>query len=48
MLIEPIWVLNRGLEHGYGVFTWPDGSQYEGNWVYEKQHGKGLLLMVKE
>ena len=47
MLIEPILVLNRGLGHEYEVFTWSDGSQYEGNWVYGKQHGKGLFINGK-
>ena len=36
-----------GLEHGYGVFTWPDGSQYEGNLANGKQHGKGLFINEK-
>ena len=36
-----------GLEHGYGVFTWLDGSQYKRNWVYEKQHGKERFISDK-
>ena len=47
LLIEPIWVLKRGLGHGYGVYTWPEGSQYEGNWANGKQHGKGLFINDK-
>ena len=49
LLIEPIWILNMGL--GFGAWIWsiylPDGSQYEGNWVYGKQHGKGLFINGK-
>ena len=35
------------MEHWYGVFTWPDGFQYEGNWDNGKQHGKGLFINDK-
>ena len=47
MNLYGFWIGVWGLEHGYGVFTWPDGSQYEGNWVYGKQHGKGLFINDK-
>ena len=40
--------MKRGLEHGYGVFTWHDGSQYEGNWANGKYHDKGLFINDKE
>ena len=43
--IEAIWVWS--LKHGYGVSTWHDGSQYEGNRANVKQHGKGLLINEK-
>ena len=46
LLIEPIWILGFGT--GYGVFAWPDGSQYEGNWANGKQHSKGLFINDKE
>ena len=28
-------------KQGFGVFTWPDGRMYEGEWFDGKQHGKG-------
>ena len=40
LLIEPIWVLKRGLEHGNGVQIWIDGSQYESFWQNDKANGK--------
>ena len=30
------------LREGYGVYKWPDGSKYEGDWKSDKQHGKGV------
>jgi hypothetical protein len=26
---------------GYGVFTWPDGRKYQGEYVDDKKEGKG-------
>ena len=40
MLIEPIWVLKRSLEHGYEVQVWVDGPQFEGYWQYDKANGE--------
>ena len=28
---------------GYGVFTWPDGMKYEGNYVEDKKDGQGVM-----
>ena len=30
--------------HGYGVFEWPDGRRYEGGYVDDKKHGKGVFV----
>jgi hypothetical protein len=27
--------------NGYGVYTHANGSRYEGEWVDDKQHGRG-------
>lgn len=27
--------------HGYGVFVWPDGARYEGEWAFNKAMGRG-------
>ena len=29
--------------NGLGVFTWPDGNQYIGQYLNDKRHGKGIL-----
>ena len=29
--------------HGYGTFTFPDGSVYEGSFENNQMHGKGLF-----
>ena len=28
--------------HGHGVFTWPDGRRYQGDYVNDKKHGFGI------
>ena len=28
--------------HGKGVYTWPDGRKYDGDYVDNKMHGKGV------
>ena len=35
------------LEHWYEVFTWPDGSQYEGKWAYDWKPNKGHFINDK-
>lgn len=27
---------------GYGIYTWADGKQYEGNWKDGFHHGEGI------
>jgi hypothetical protein len=29
---------------GQGIFTWPDGSSYEGEWKDDNPHGKGVFV----
>lgn len=29
--------------HGHGVFRWPDGRRYEGNYVDDKKSGQGTF-----
>ena len=31
----------------YGVFTWPDGRKYKGNWENGKQHRLGVYSTSK-
>jgi hypothetical protein len=33
------------LKEGYGIFTWPKGMIYKGNWKQGKQHGEGNLFI---
>ena len=30
-----------GKKHGFGRYTWPDGTYYDGEWRHEKKHGRG-------
>ena len=36
----------KGIPHGYGVKTWPDGKKYQGNWCRGKMHGNGELIIA--
>ena len=29
---------------GYGVFTWPDGRRYEGEYIDDKKEGRGTFF----
>jgi len=29
--------------HGKGVFSWPDGRKYEGEYLEDKKHGYGMF-----
>ena len=31
-------------KQGYGVFHWPDGRKYVGDWYNGKQHGNGTYF----
>jgi hypothetical protein len=28
--------------HGYGIYTYPDGSIYEGEWEHDNRNGRGI------
>jgi hypothetical protein len=30
--------------HGRGLFKWPDGRSYEGEYVDDKKEGQGLFI----
>ncbi len=31
-------------KHGYGIYIWPDGKQFSGEWLKGKREGKGKLI----
>ena len=31
-------------KHGYGIYTYPDGRSYKGQWADGKQHGEGVFI----
>lgn len=31
--------------HGIGIFQWPNGQIYKGNYEHDKKHGKGQLTL---
>ena len=33
-------------QHGKGKYKFLDGLKYEGDWVYNKIHGKGTLILL--
>ena len=34
----------NGVYHGYGKFTYIDGTVYTGRWREGKEHGQGILV----
>ena len=30
------------MAHGYGIYINTEGSNYEGNWKFDQQHGNGI------
>ena len=44
LVIEPIWVLKRGLEHRYGVYEWADGRVYKASGKRTKCMEKALII----
>ena len=34
----------KGKFHGQGKYSFPDGAFYEGGWVDNKMHGKGIYI----
>lgn len=45
--LEPITICNFSINkllfrHGHGIYTWPDGRQYEGEYYNDKKHGFGI------
>lgn len=32
--------------HGRGKFEWPDGSSYEGDYLFGKKHGNGRFVFI--
>jgi hypothetical protein len=35
-------------KHGDGIFLWPNGKSYDGNWDKGKQHGIGYYIDSKK
>ena len=39
---------SNGMKNGTGKFTWNNGDSYEGEWLDDKIHGKGILISIKD
>lgn len=33
-------------KHGKGIYTWPNGNEYKGDFIHEKLHGKGEMKYI--
>ena len=45
-MFEGVFVDNK--KQGKGLFTWPDGRAYDGEWLNGKQHGMGMYINAKK
>ena len=32
------------MKHGFGIYSWQDGSTYEGWYSHDKKHGHGKFI----
>lgn len=37
---------NKGLPHGNGIYTWTNGSYYDGKWVEGQKDGQGKMVYI--
>ena len=37
-----------GKREGFGIYTYPNGDVYEGEWENDRKNGKGIFISVKE
>lgn len=35
-------------KHGFGVFDWESGNQYQGNYLNDERHGYGVMRWTDE
>ena len=33
----------KGMKHGKGKMTYPSGNYYDGEWLYDKKEGQGIM-----
>jgi hypothetical protein len=41
-----VYIPNSSQRSGWGVFSTPDGTKYEGDWENNKKDGKGTLFFA--
>ena len=39
--------MENDMRHGYGIMILPNGTRYEGQWRFDKQHGHGSYTSPK-
>ena len=39
-------MFKEGKRFGFGIFTWPSGCKYEGEWEDDRRHGKTRHLSL--
>ena len=37
-----------GKREGFGIYTYPNGDVYEGEWENDRKNGKGIFISVKQ
>ena len=36
------------MKHGFGIYYWPNGKRFEGNWENGRQHGEGKYIFPEK
>ena len=40
---EGEWLVGTDIRQGHGIYVWPHGSQYSGQWKNNKMEGYGVF-----
>ncbi|MEQ9298328.1 MAG: hypothetical protein RIF33_07190 [Cyclobacteriaceae bacterium] len=38
--------LSKGKKNGFGIYAWPNGTTYRGEWKNDQRHGRGIMTRM--
>ena len=45
-IINAISTIFSAIGVNYGIYTFPDGEKYDGQWFQDQQHGRGIYYFM--